>query len=100
MQAAGTSLLIDMDRRVRITDVQIILGSARGADLRVLTDKAPALAKLRLQASASDAGVTLQLSLARPEQARCLLIWFTLLSPDSSGTFRAAVYNVRLEGTS
>jgi lipopolysaccharide exporter len=96
---ADTGLLIDMGRPVSITSVQIILGSARGADLQLLTGNAPALAKLRLQASASDAGGTLRLNLARPERARYLLIWFTLLPPDSSGTFEASVYNVRLEGT-
>ncbi len=96
---AGTGLLIDMGQPERITSVQIILGSARGADLQVLTGNAPALANLQLEASARDAGGTLQLTVARPEQARYLLIWFTLLPPDSSGTFQASIYNVRLEGT-
>ena len=96
---AGTGLLIDMGHRVRITSVQIILGSARGADLQLLTGNVPELARMRLQASASDAGGTLRLHLARPEQGRYLLIWFTLLPPDSSGTFQASVYNVRLKGT-
>jgi hypothetical protein len=96
---AGTGLLIDMGRPVRITSVQIILGPALGADLQLRTGDVPVLAELRRQASASDAGGTLRLNLARPEPARYLLIWFTLLPPDSSGTFRASVYNVRLEGT-
>ena len=96
---AGAGLLIDMGQPERITSLQVILGSARGADLQVLTGNAPDRASLRLEASASDAGGTLQLTMARPEQARYLLIWFTLLPPDSSGTFQASIYNVRLEGT-
>jgi len=96
---AGTGLLIDMGHPERITSLQIILGSARGADLQVLTGNVPARAKLQLEASASDAGGTLQLTMARPAQVRYLLIWFTLLPPDSSGTFQANIYNVRLEGT-
>jgi len=54
---------------------------------------------VKTTASASDAGGTLKLNSARPERARYLLIWFTLLPPDSSGTFQASIYNVRLEGT-
>jgi hypothetical protein len=96
---AGTGLLIDMGHRVRITSVLIILGSARGADLRLLTGNVPDLAELRLKAAVNDADGSLHLRLARPERARYLLIWFTLLPPDSSGTFQISVYDVRLKGT-
>ncbi len=95
----GTGLLIYMGRRVEITSIEIILGSTPGADLQVLTGAEPAMAGMRLQASATDAGGALQLALARPERARYLLIWFTLLPRDSSGTFQASIYNVMLEGT-
>lgn len=94
----GTGLLIDMGRRVRITRVRIILGAERGADLQLLTGNVPVLTRLRLQASAGDAGGTLRLKLARPDRVRYLLIWFTSLPPDSSGTFQASVYNVRIYG--
>jgi O-antigen/teichoic acid export membrane protein len=98
----GTGLLIDMGHRIGITRVWIVLGSERGADLQLLTGNVPALAKQRLQASASDAGGVVRLKLARPEPARYLLIWFTLLPPASpgtfapAGTFQASVYNVRI----
>jgi lipopolysaccharide exporter len=95
---AGTGLLIEMSHPVRITSVRIILGSARGANLQVLTGNAPALAMLHLKASASDAGGTLRLTLAGPERARYLLIWITLLPPDPSRTFQASIYDVRLKG--
>ena len=95
---AGTGLLIDMGHPVRITRVQIVLGSTRGADLELLTGNAPSLADQRLQASASDAAGTLRLKLARPERARYLLVWFTLLPPDSTGTFQASVYNIKIVG--
>jgi O-antigen/teichoic acid export membrane protein len=100
----GMGLLIDMGHPVRITRVRIILGRERGADLQLLTGNVPALAKQLLQASASDAGGMLQLELARPEPARYLLIWFTLLPPAPPGTsappgtFEASVYNVRIYG--
>ena len=96
---AGTGLLIDMSHRVRITSVRVSLGSARGAELQVLTGNAPVLAMLHLKAAAGDAGGTLRLTLARPERARYLLVWITSLPPNSSGSFQASIYNIRLKGT-
>jgi hypothetical protein len=96
---AGTGLLIDMGHPVRITRVRIVLDTARGANLELLTGERPILAKQRVQARVSDAGGSLHLRLARPERARYLLIWFTLLPPDSAGTFQEAIYSVRLTGT-
>ncbi len=95
---AGTGLLIDMGRPVRITRVKLILGPARGPDLQLLTATASALATQRVQASVSAAGGTLRLHLARPQRARYLLVWFTLLQPDSAGSFQVRVRNIRLYG--
>jgi putative peptidoglycan lipid II flippase len=96
---AGTGLFIDMGRKVTVTTVRLILGSAPGADLQVLTGNEPERSHLRVEASADDAGRIVTLRMARPEPARYLLIWFTLLPPDSTGTFQVSVYHVRLEGT-
>jgi len=95
----GTGLLIDMGHPVRITRVRIVLDTPRGAKLELLTGRLPVLAKQRVQASVTDAGGTLHIRLARPERARFLLIWFTLLPPDSAGTFQEAIYSVRVKGT-
>ena len=95
---ADTGLRIDMGRPVTITSVRIVLGSARGADLQVLTGKASALTNRRPQASARDASGTVRLGLSRPHRARYLLIWFTLLPRASAGTFQASLYDVRLKG--
>jgi hypothetical protein len=97
---SGTGLLIDMGHPVRITSVQIVLGSAPGADLELLTGEVPVLAEQRLQASASDVGGAVRLRLTRPERARYLIVWFTLLPPDSSGTFQVSVHNIRIFGRS
>jgi hypothetical protein len=47
-----------------------------------------------------------QLNLAKPESARYLLIWFTMLPPAPPGAsqstanlFQASVYNVKILGT-
>lgn len=95
----GTGLLIDMGRPVRITRVRINLGTARGANLIVRTEKTPAPPGEQGQAGASDAGGTVRLTLARPKRARYLLIWLTLLPPDSAGTFQGGIYNVTITGT-
>jgi len=96
---SGTGLLIDMGQPVTITAVRLVLGSTPGADLQLLTSNDADLSQLRLQASASDAGGTLTLTTTAPQRARYLLIWFTLLPPDPSGTYQASVYDVRIEGT-
>jgi len=95
---AGTGLLVDMGRPVTFTAAQIRLGSARGADLQLRIGDAPALTDLRPAASAADAGGVLRLQLAAPVRGRYVLIWFTRLPPDPTGTFQASVYGVRLEG--
>lgn len=96
---AGTGLLIDMGRAVTITSVRIQLGPEPGANLQLSTASVADLAQFRVQASATDAAATVSLTMANPEPARYLLIWFTLLPPDSAGTFQATVYDVSLEGT-
>jgi hypothetical protein len=49
-------------------------------------------------ASASNAGRTVKLSLSTPVHVRYLLIWFTKLPPDNTGTYRARVYQISVEG--
>ncbi len=95
----GTGLMIDMGRSVTINTVWVRLGATRGADLELLTGEVPELADLSVAASANDVGGEFSLSPSAPVRARYLLIWFTLLPPDSSGTYQASVYNVTIEGT-
>jgi hypothetical protein len=95
----GTGLLIDMGRRVTITSARITLGSAHGADFQLRVGAtATSLARMRVAAHAADAGGRVNLRLARPAHGRYVLIWFTQLPPNGSGTFEASVYNVRLGG--
>jgi Helix-turn-helix domain len=94
----GTGLLLDMGRPVTLTAAQITLGSARGASLQIRVGAAPALTNLASVAHAADTGGVVRLRLTRPAHGRYVLIWFTRLPADPSGTFQADVYNVRLEG--
>ena len=95
---AGTGLLVDMGRRVTITAAQVTLGGLPGADLQLRAGNVPALADLREVAGAADAGGTVNLRLAGAVRARYVLIWFTRLPPDASGTFQASVASVALQG--
>jgi cytoskeletal protein RodZ len=95
---SGTGLLLDMGKPVTVTSVEITLGSTPGADLQLRTGNVPALADLRPVATATNAGGVLHLQLTAPAQGQYLLIWFTKLPPDSSGTFEAFVSGVSLKG--
>jgi hypothetical protein len=95
---AGTGLLLDMGRSVTITSAQMTLGNSAGADVQLRTGNTPTLATLSPVAGASNAGGVLQLSPSRPVTCRYVLIWFTGLPPDPSGTYQATVSDVRLQG--
>ena len=95
----GSGLVLDMGHKVTITGVRLLLGGARGADLQLRAgDTASSLTNLPPVARATDAGGQVRLRLAKPAHGRYVLIWFTKLPPDTSGTFQASVYNVTLEG--
>jgi hypothetical protein len=95
----GTGLLVDMGKPVRITSVRILMDKATGAGLKLYTGAEPVLADDRVQASVSGVGGEVDLTLAKPERARYLVVWFTVLPPDSAGTYRAIVYNIEVTGT-
>lgn len=94
---SGTGLLLDLGRTVTATGVTIQLGSTPGADLQVRAGTS--LGSLSTVASASDAGGTIRLRLTSPARVRYLVIWFTLLPPDSSGTYQADVSGVTVTAT-
>jgi len=94
----GTGLLIDMGRTVTITSVQVTLGPQAGNDLEVRVGDSSKVSYLATVATEAGAGGTIELKLASPAHARYVLIWFTKLAPDGSGTYQAKVYNVGVDG--
>jgi transcriptional regulator with XRE-family HTH domain len=94
----GTGLLVDLGQPATITAAYVTLGRFGGADLELRAGSTPALADLPTVAAATNAGGTVRLALATPVLARYVLIWFTRLPLDSTGTFQASVYNVRIIG--
>jgi len=94
----GTGLLLKMGRTVTITSARIDLGSATGASLQLRVGDTPTMAALQPVAHASGAGGVVRLSPASPARGRYVLVWFTRLPTNSSGTFQASVHGVTLQG--
>jgi cytoskeletal protein RodZ len=94
----GTGLLLDMGRTVTITSVRLSLGRSSGASLQLRAGATPVLTDLRQVAASTSATGTVKLSLAAPVHARYLLIWFTTLPPDTSGTYQASLYGITVQG--
>jgi hypothetical protein len=95
----GTGLLLDLGRTATITSVRIDLASYQGANLQLrVGDTDGALSSLRVAAAADDVGGTVPLHLRSPQQARYVLIWFTLLPPNGAGQYQASVYHVVVNG--
>ena len=94
----GTGLLLKMGRTVTITSAQIDLGNATGASLQLRVGDTPTMSGLQPVAHASGAGGVVRLSPASPARGSYVLVWFTRLPTDSSGTFQANVHDVALQG--
>ncbi len=94
----GTGLLLKMGRTVTITGALIDLGGATGASLQLRVGDTPTMAALQPVAHTSGAGGVVRLSLTAPARGRYVLVWFTRLPTDSSGTFQASIHGVTLQG--
>jgi hypothetical protein len=94
----GTGLLLHMGRVVTITSARINLGNTTGAGLQLRVGSRPTLAHMRVVAHASGTGRVVLLRLSRPARGRYVLVWFTRLPRNRSGTFQAHVYHVSLQG--
>ena len=94
----GAGLLLDMGRTVTLSDLRIVLGKIPGANFELRVGAAASLGDLRTAARVTDAGEQADVRLSKPAKGRYVLIWFTKLPPDASGTFQVSVYSVSLEG--
>jgi hypothetical protein len=94
----GTGLLVDMGKPVTVDSVQVVLASAPGADFEIKAGNTPDPADLATVATSSGPGGTVNLNLAKPVQARYVLVWFTALPPDNAGTYQAQVSEISVSG--
>lgn len=97
---SGTGLLLDMGTPVTVTSARIRLGPAAGGEIQLRAGDTPSLRRLHVVAQATNPGRMLILPVSSPVSARYLLVWFTALPPDNSGTYQASIYRVSLLGTS
>jgi cytoskeletal protein RodZ len=95
----GTGLLLDMGRPVTITAAQVTLGIAPGGNFQLRVGSAPSLADLPLVARAGRKGGVVHVRFTASAHGRYVLIWFTRLPSVPDGTYKASVYDVKLEGT-
>jgi hypothetical protein len=95
----GTGLLLDMGKQVTVTSARILLGAAAGGRLQLRAGNTPTLADLRIVARAYLPGGPVTVPVGSPVKARYLLVWFTRLPSDSSGTYQDTVSNISLSGT-
>jgi hypothetical protein len=95
---SGTGLLLDMGKQVTVTSARILLGAASGGRLQLRAGNTPALADLQVVAGAVLPGGTVTVPIGSPVKARYLLIWFTRLPLDNSGTYQARISSVTLSG--
>jgi hypothetical protein len=97
---SGTGLLLDMGRSVTVSSARIRLGPAAGGTIELRAGDSASLRHLHVVARAPNSGGSLTIPVTSPVSARYLLIWFTALPPDSTGTYQATIYRVSLLGTS
>ena len=97
---SGTGLLLRLGPSATVSGATIALGAAPGGTIELRAGDTPSLADLPVVASAANPGGALTVHLSSPVRARYLLIWFTSLPPDNSGTYQASIYDVSVTGTS
>jgi hypothetical protein len=95
---SGTGLLLDLGATETVTDVELTLGSAPGADAQIRIGSTPALS-LPTAASAWDVGGTVRMT-TNSTQGRYVLVWFTRLPSAGQGHYQISVYNITVDGVS
>jgi hypothetical protein len=95
----GTGLLLDMGKQVTVTSARILLGATAGGRIQLRAGNTPTLADLQVVAQAHLPGGQVTVTVGSPVRARYLLIWFTRLPADSSGTYQDSISDVSLSGT-
>jgi hypothetical protein len=100
---AGSGLIVDMGRKVRLKSVTVTFGSAPGADVSIKvgnddTLAASALPTFTTVAAADSVGGRHTFKATRRTRGRYVLIWFTRLPAASQGKYEAEIFSVVFRG--
>jgi putative peptide zinc metalloprotease protein len=101
---AGSGLIVDMGRKVRLSSVAVTFGSAPGADVSIKvgnddTLAASAVPSFSTVAAADGIGGRHTFKATRAIRARYVLIWFTKLPPVNPGKYQAQIFSIVLRGS-
>jgi putative peptide zinc metalloprotease protein len=101
---AGSGLILDMGRPVRLSSVTVTFGPAPGADVTIEVGNSDALAVSTLRSFtpvATAEGVSGRHSFLAAGSAwgRYVLVWFTKLPPTGLGRFQAQIFGITVRGT-
>ncbi len=104
---AGTGLILDLGRPVRVTSVKVRFGSVPGANVEIKAGNSSTLSAANLGsmsnvASATNVSGTYLFTVRRPVADRYLVIWFTQLPPMTTnpGQYMAQIYSVVVRASS
>jgi hypothetical protein len=103
---AGTGLILDMGKPVRLSSVTVTFGPVPGADVRIGLGNSDARAPAALRtfttvARRGNLGGQQTFTVTSKAAGRFVLIWFTKLPPKTAGSahrFEAEIFNVIVRG--
>jgi hypothetical protein len=103
---AGTGLILDLGRPVRVGSITVTFGSVPGANVQIKmgasdTRSAANLASMTTVASMSDVSGSTTFTVRHPVTDQYLVIWFTKLPPMQGGNrYMAQIFGVAIHGAS
>jgi hypothetical protein len=104
---AGTGLILDLGKPVKVTAITVQFGAIPGADVQIKVGDSNARSQANLQsmatvASQNDVSGSTPFSINHPVEGRYLVIWFTKLPPMTQGgnKYMAQIFGVAIHGLS
>ncbi len=103
---AGTGLILDLGKPVRVSSITVRFGSVPGANVQIKMGDSDArnaanLASMTTVASQADVSGSYTFTIQRPVTDQYLVIWFTKLPPMTQGgnRYMAQIFGVAIHGT-
>lgn len=104
---AGTGLILDLGRPVKVSSVTVTFGAVPGANVQIKVGNSDArsesnLSSMTTVASQNDLSGSYTFNVQHPVAGRYLVIWFTKLPPMAQGgnKYMAQIFGVAVRGSS